>query len=84
MESVRLVRKWSKNWECFWCERTRVREQKLRNVEEVEVIDRHKETGDGPGSDNEIGLMKLGASEDYGQLENKDAGACRVGKYTAG
>lgn len=69
---------------CFWCERTRVGEQRLRKVEEVGVIDRHKETGDGPGSYHEIGLMKLGASEGYGQWENEDAGACRVGKYTAG
>lgn len=79
MESVRQVRKWSKYWGCFWCERTRVGEQKLRKVEEVEVIDTRKQE-----MVHEIGLMKLGAGEGYGQLENKDAGACRVGKYTAG
>lgn len=56
----------------------------MRKVEEVEVVDRHKQTGDGPGSDHEIGWMKSGASEGYCQLENKDAGACRVGKCTAG
>lgn len=83
MESGRLVRKWSKNWGCFWCERTRVGEHKLRKVEVV-VLDRHKETRDGPGSDHEMGWMKWGASEGYGQLENKDAGACRVGKCRAG
>lgn len=55
----------------------------MRKIEEVEVVDRQKETGDGPESDHELGLMKLGASGGYGQLEDKDAGACRVGKCTA-